>query len=243
VRRQTAIHRITLGTFDSSPQNAQVGLEPKHFFVQPTQARSTSDEALVAQLLSETGSAFDAAASTLYRRHSAAVFRFASMISASREIATDATQEAFVWLVNRGEASGALRFDPARGSLAALLCGVARNHVLRLQTVDARFVRAEDEEQFNALVEAQSADDALPDAFAVLATDDRRRALMAAVAALPFEFREALILVEFEEFSYEQAALTIGCPIGTIRSRLSRAKARLREALAELFAVETGNSA
>jgi RNA polymerase sigma-70 factor, ECF subfamily len=50
-----------------------------------------------------------------------------------------------------------------------------------------------------------------------------------------------IVLVEFEEFSYEEAAATIGCPIGTVRSRLNRAKARLKENLAELFSAEVGN--
>jgi RNA polymerase sigma-70 factor, ECF subfamily len=200
-----------------------------------------SDDTLVHQLRQGNADAFNTAATALYRRHSAAVFRFASMIAPSREVATDATQEAFVWLATAGAKGGAERFDAARGSLAALLCGVARNHVLRLQTADARFVLTDDDDEFGALIEGHVADDATPDAFAALANDDRRRALMSAVDALPFEFREALILVEFEEFSYEQAASTIGCPIGTVRSRLSRAKARLKVALAELFAMETGN--
>jgi RNA polymerase sigma-70 factor, ECF subfamily len=207
-----------------------------------------TDDALIARLRSESGVAFDAAASALYRRHSSAVFRFASMMASSREIAMDATQEAFVWLATtsanaaKGTKSGAEKFDPARGSLAALLCGVARNHVLRLQTADARFVLSDDDDQFNAMVENHADDDAMPDAFSALDVEDRRRTLMRAVDALPFEFREALILVEFEEFSYEQAAATIGCPIGTVRSRLNRAKARLKTSLAELFATETGNS-
>jgi RNA polymerase sigma-70 factor, ECF subfamily len=205
-----------------------------------------SDQALVDQLLQGRAAAFNAAATALYRRHSAAVYRFASMMAPSKEIASDATQETFVWLATMGERGGAQRFDASRGSLAALLCGVARNHVLRLQSSDARFVLSEDDAEFNAIVESHHANDAqgndTPDALDAVDAADRQRALMSAVTALPFEFREVIILIEFEEFSYEEAAATIGCPIGTVRSRLNRAKARLKASLTELFAAETGNN-
>jgi RNA polymerase sigma-70 factor (ECF subfamily) len=47
------------------------------------------------------------------------------------------------------------------------------------------------------------------------------------VRDLPAEFREAVVLCELEELSYEEAAQLIGCPIGTIRSRLHRGRALL----------------
>jgi RNA polymerase sigma-70 factor (ECF subfamily) len=49
----------------------------------------------------------------------------------------------------------------------------------------------------------------------------------AAVLDLPAEFREAVVMCELEEMSYEEAAQTMGCPIGTIRSRLHRGRALL----------------
>jgi RNA polymerase sigma-70 factor (ECF subfamily) len=49
----------------------------------------------------------------------------------------------------------------------------------------------------------------------------------AAVLELPVEFREAVVLCELEELSYEEAAQLAGCPIGTIRSRLHRGRALL----------------
>jgi RNA polymerase sigma-70 factor (ECF subfamily) len=49
----------------------------------------------------------------------------------------------------------------------------------------------------------------------------------AAVVELPTEFRETLVLCELEELSYEEAAERIGCPVGTIRSRLHRARSLL----------------
>ncbi len=194
-----------------------------------------TDGALIEFMLSADRARADEAMSVLYRRHSSSVYRFASMIASSSEIAGDAMQEAFIWLAG----DGASRFDASRGSVASLLCGVARNHVLRLQTADARFVLTEDDDEFNAIIDGE---DSLPDEFALLDARERESAMHEALAGLPYEFREVVILVEFEEMSYEEAAATIGCPIGTVRSRLNRAKARLRDSITELFALQDGNA-
>lgn len=53
----------------------------------------------------------------------------------------------------------------------------------------------------------------------------------AALAGLPDAFRSVVVLVDIEELSYEEAAQALGCPVGTIRSRLSRARHLLHEAL------------
>jgi RNA polymerase sigma-70 factor (ECF subfamily) len=53
----------------------------------------------------------------------------------------------------------------------------------------------------------------------------------AALAALPEAFRAAVVLVDLQELSYEDAAQVLGCPVGTVRSRLSRARRLLAEAL------------
>jgi RNA polymerase sigma-70 factor (ECF subfamily) len=60
-------------------------------------------------------------------------------------------------------------------------------------------------------------------------TEQRERLgqVRAAVLELPAEFRETVVLCELEELSYEEAAQLIGCPIGTIRSRLHRGRALL----------------
>ncbi len=53
----------------------------------------------------------------------------------------------------------------------------------------------------------------------------------AALAALPTDFREALLLVDVQELNYSEAAAVLGVPLGTIKSRVSRARALMREAL------------
>lgn len=66
-----------------------------------------------------------------------------------------------------------------------------------------------------------------PEASAVNASESRK--LEAAISALPEEFRETLVLREMEELSYREIADAVGVPIGTVMSRLARARAMLRE--------------
>ena len=189
----------------------------------PPTTDTTCDAALLLRIRSGDALAF----STVYRRHSAAVFRFASLHAPSRDAAADAMQETFLWLATHG-ANG---FDPERSSLPAFLCGVARNHSLRIRAVEARFTELPEDDQITAQFSAAVIDDAL----AHLLARERGQALLNALATLPAEHREVIALVEFEDFSYADAANIIGCPIGTVRSRLSRAKLALRDKVLELF--------
>ncbi len=60
-----------------------------------------------------------------------------------------------------------------------------------------------------------------------------------ALKELPEEYRTAIVLVDIEELSYEEAAKVIGCPIGTVRSRISRGRRMLQVALRD-YALERG---
>ncbi|HET7010065.1 MAG TPA: sigma-70 family RNA polymerase sigma factor [Anaerolineales bacterium] len=67
---------------------------------------------------------------------------------------------------------------------------------------------------------------------------ERRRAIEGCLAALPIEFRTVAILADVQGYPYEEIASVIGVPIGTVKSRLARARARLRDCLTrrrELF--------
>jgi RNA polymerase sigma-70 factor (ECF subfamily) len=200
----------------------------------PELVDTTTDEALLARI--RAGDAV--ALATVYRRHGAAVHRFACLHAPSREAAADATQETFLWLATQG----ATGFDATRSSLAAFLCGVARNHALRIRAAAARFDELPDDSA--ATGAAQDTDvDAVSDALAHLLARERSEALLAALATLAAEHREVVALIEFEEFSYADAAAIIGCPVGTVRSRLNRAKEALRQRIVELFPADTRISA
>lgn len=63
-----------------------------------------------------------------------------------------------------------------------------------------------------------------------------------ALAELPPAFRETIILREMEELSYQDIARVTEVPVGTVMSRLARARDQLRDELAELMAKETRNA-
>ncbi len=60
--------------------------------------------------------------------------------------------------------------------------------------------------------------------------EERKERLQRALERLPLEFREVIVLYELEGLSYKEVAATLGIPVGTVMSRLSRARQRLREA-------------
>jgi RNA polymerase sigma-70 factor (ECF subfamily) len=68
-----------------------------------------------------------------------------------------------------------------------------------------------------------------------LETNERQIAVRGALAELAEEFRTALILKEMEDMSYEEISEIVGCPIGTVRSRIHRARAELRVKLQGLL--------
>jgi RNA polymerase sigma-70 factor, ECF subfamily len=75
--------------------------------------------------------------------------------------------------------------------------------------------------------------DARPDPLDAYASKIERQQVRDAIQQLPVEFREVIILREYEELSYQQIAAVLGCPTGTVMSRLARARSRLRELLLE----------
>jgi RNA polymerase sigma-70 factor (ECF subfamily) len=163
----------------------------------------------------------EAAFTTLYRRFSGQVFRFAWFLTGSESAANDVTQETFLELLDGGGG-----FDPLRGSLGAYLCGIARFRAYR-----AMGERPHGDVDVDALERAPLEGEP-PD----LPADQLERAralerLHAAIRQLPAPFREVLVLVELQEMPYADAAAVAGIELGTVRSRLSRAKARLADLL------------
>lgn len=162
---------------------------------------------------------------TLYRRRQGGIYRFALQMCGSRSIAEDVTQEVFMTIVREGAG-----YDPARGSLAGYLYGIARNHVLRRLERERLFVPFADAEE-----EKESATTARliaeTDPLADLTRSEMIETVRVAVLALPGHYREAVVLCDLHEMSYAEAANVVGCAVGTIRSRLHRARALLVEKL------------
>jgi len=173
-----------------------------------------------ATLLARVATGDEQAFGVLFERYRAAVYRFARQMGGSAEAADDITQEVFVALMRT-----AAHFNPGLGSVTTYLYGITRN-VVR-QRLRKHATRRE--------VELSRAPDDTPEFRALSCTHDdleREQALVAlrrAIAALPAHYREVIVLCELHELTYEDAARVVGCPIGTIRSRLNRARRVLAE--------------
>jgi RNA polymerase sigma-70 factor (ECF subfamily) len=167
-----------------------------------------ADQELLERALRGDEGAFTA----LYRLRQAAVYRFALHMSGSVAIAEDVTQDTFLELLTAGR-----RYDAARGTLRAFLFGVARNLVMR------RIARSRDE----PLEESADSTDLLGD----LTRRETIEQVRCAVLSLPPVYRETVVLCDLGDASYEEAAAALDCPVGTVRSRLSRARAMLARKL------------
>lgn len=141
-----------------------------------------------------------------------AVYDFAYRLTRRTELAEDIVQESFLAYVRSPG-----RYDPARGTVKTFLFSIARNLALKHYRDD----RAADplEEDF-------------PHAFDPRQSLDASAAVAAAVARLPPLQQEALILFEHAGSTLEEIAQIVGADVGTVKSRLHRARARLRRALA-----------
>ncbi len=207
-----------------------------------TQTTDLADALLLRRMAGGDEEAF----AEVYRRKHPAIYRFALHMSGNSAMAEDVTQEVFMALIRDPK-----RFDPTRGTLGGFLFGVARNHLRKRWEQDRRLVSFDgDPDDFRetassgpgsqhagggngngrgAFAAASSWDE-----FASLETVGRVRQ---AVGTLPENYREVVVLCELQEMSYEEAASALDCPVGTVRSRLHRARAMLVEKLRDSHSV------
>ena len=174
-----------------------------------------SDEALLERIV--LGDGDEPAFGELYRRYNRDIYRFAYGMCGAAWIAEDCTQDVFLGMLERG--AGYRRFN---GSLRAWLYGIARHKV-----IDRLRQRGRLEFGFDP---SHVGDDSQgPDQYVVShrRVDDLRRAIV----ALPIRYREVIVLCELEELSYADAAGMLDCPVGTVRSRLHRARGMLAKKL------------
>ncbi|MBZ5632894.1 MAG: sigma-70 family RNA polymerase sigma factor [Acidobacteriia bacterium] len=164
----------------------------------------------------------DAEFRAVFEQNKDAVYRFAWRMCGSAPVAEDIAQEVFLTLLRQPG-----RFDPARGALRSFLLAVARNLALKRWRDASRL-------------------DELDDHFVTPPADLERRetadAVGAAVASLPPLQREVLILAEYEELSLEEIARAVDAEVGTVKSRLHRARENLRQILAPLRSRNVGRS-
>ena len=180
------------------------------------------------KLLHKAGRGDEAAFLALYERHRDTVFRFAYRMLGSAALAEEVTHDCFLSLVRRPDA-----FDPSRAALRTYLYAAVRNlsaKHLRRHGGEFPFEDLEDEPEVE---ERESPLGRLLDAEL---SEEVRKAVM----ALPDLQREVIVLVEFEELSLAETAAVVGADVGTVKSRLHRARRRLRRALASYFKSDRG---
>ncbi|HEV3331854.1 MAG TPA: RNA polymerase sigma factor [Bryobacteraceae bacterium] len=176
-----------------------------------------ADDELLRQMRSGDEQAFVA----LYRRLQGPIYRFALQMTGGAAVAEDVVQEVFLALI--GSNCG---YDVSRGSLSAYLFGIARKlilrHLERSRTAAEETIEGEPGKRRSL---------AHPDPMAAFLHNETMDGLRRAVVSLPKRYREVVVLCDLEELDYTQAAKLLGCPIGTVRSRLHRARGLLLEKL------------
>jgi RNA polymerase sigma-70 factor (ECF subfamily) len=196
----------------------------------PRNSHGVPDAALVERLTAGERDAF----AELFRRYQGLVHRFVKQMTGSADVADDTTQEVFLAL-----ARGGARYEPALGSLSTYLYGIARHLVFRRHRRDA-LRQAVDVHAIDGDESARLA--TMPDPLGDLSRAERVRTLRRAILHLPLHYREAIVLCELHGLSYEAAARVMGCPVGTVRSRLHRGRKLLLERCRTTLAAEAGDA-
>ena len=153
----------------------------------------------------------------LAEQHGGMVYRLALRIVRNRTDAEDVAQEVFVKLV---EARRRASVDEPRGWLAITALNTARNWVRRESNHRRR-------SEVWAERRALDGNGALEEDGSVT-TDDREEAVWRAVDALPSDLRFPLLLHYQEGLKYREIATALACPPGTVATRISEARARVR---------------
>jgi RNA polymerase sigma-70 factor (ECF subfamily) len=189
----------------------------------PTQP---TDEELIAKL--RTGD--QTALTALYERHRRSLFRFSmNMTAGNAALSDEVVQDSFLALIEHPAG-----YDPARRGLRVYLLGVAQKQLLKRFSQNRRTMQLNDGEAEFDPVWTQPQEDPLH----ALEREERTALLRLAVDALPPAYREIIALCQWEEMSYEEASEVLDVSIGTVRSRLHRARALLLEKLSRTRAVK-----
>jgi RNA polymerase sigma factor (sigma-70 family) len=158
----------------------------------------------------------------LYDRHAASIYRFAAR-RLGEQAAEDVLAETFLAAFGRRE-----RYDPTRPDARPWLYGIAVNLIGRHRRAEARMWRALARAGAEPHADAGAEGDAVADRVSAIAAQP---VLATALAGLNPGDRDVLLLVAWAELSYEQVAVALRIPVGTVRSRLNRARRQVRDAL------------
>jgi RNA polymerase sigma-70 factor (ECF subfamily) len=187
-----------------------------------TQSRASSEtaaaDAEVIQCSRHEPEAFE----ILFRRHAGHIQRYV-VRRLGADAADDLVAETFLLAFRQRD-----RYDMTRADARPWLYGIASSLIGSHRKAEVR--------QYRAL--ARTGTDPVTEPFtdrvdAAVSASAAHRRLAAALAALPAAHRDTLLLVAWGDLSYDEAAAAPGIPAGTVRSRLSRARSRLRRAVGD----------
>lgn len=160
-----------------------------------------------------------AAQRALYEEHVDRIYRLAYRLAGDDDLARDFTQEAFIRAFDR---LGEFRGDSAFGTwLHAIAVSVSLNGLRKVKRIHARETGIEDVDALHLRATARRAD------------PDLRERLAKAIDALPQGYRTVFLMHDVEGFTHEEIGEALGIQAGTSKAQLFRARARLREALAD----------
>jgi RNA polymerase sigma factor (sigma-70 family) len=162
----------------------------------------------------------------LYQRHGRALLRFSIAMCRSRQSAEDLVHDTFIAFLREPSL-----FDPAQGTVLGYLCGVLRHQISRHFRQRKRWVAMSPDDSMAPADERPGPDDEI-------ARSEATAAFRRAMLELPLPHREVIALCDLEELPYATVAQILHCPIGTVRSRLHRARALLTIRLASLEVIE-----
>ncbi|MER6813900.1 RNA polymerase sigma factor [Spirillospora sp. NPDC000708] len=155
----------------------------------------------------------------LYDRHAPSIHRYVAR-RLGEQAADDVVAETFLAAFRRRD-----RYDPGRPDARPWLYGIAANLIGKHRRAETRMLRA------LARTGADPVTDAMDRVDARVSAAAASRPLAGALAGLPRGDRDVLLLVAWADLSYDQVAEALSIPVGTVRSRLHRARRKVREAL------------
>jgi RNA polymerase sigma-70 factor, ECF subfamily len=155
------------------------------------------------------------------------LYSYALILSRNHADAEDLVQETYVRAM---QAIGRLRADSnIKSWLFTILRNVWLNQIRKRKNGPQMIEGGGEEDLVNDVVEPSK------DAYETYVSKIERQQVRAAIQKLPVEFREIILLREYEQLSYQEIASVLDCPAGTVMSRLGRARAKLRVLLAANF--------
>jgi RNA polymerase sigma-70 factor (ECF subfamily) len=184
-----------------------------------------ADHATDEHLLEQAANGDTAAFQILYERYRDPIFRFAYRLLGSAEAAEDVAHDCFLGLIKDPG-----RFDSSKASLRTYLYAAARNQAAKRYQSFGRETAIEE-----LADEPRSADRRGP--MALVLNDELAGEVERAIAGLPPLQREALVLFEYEDLSLAEIAAIVGADSGTVKSRLFRAREKLRAGLDRYFRI------